>query len=191
MFCCVVFAYFYKFSFQILLEGYVEIWMSKILSEIKNSVKNLLSTSIQKLDSGVPFEEILLNSPAQIGVICFYYHFTKECERSVMFLRSDRKALTNLAKKFSGLSNRLCYMLSRGVYRPMNVNLSKTQKMRVENVLGVSKINGLAFVYLRLPLSTIITRVSHFLLKNLSSMLTRYEFQNNDWAKQANKTNIL
>uniref|UniRef100_A0A7M5WVD3 Uncharacterized protein n=2 Tax=Clytia hemisphaerica TaxID=252671 RepID=A0A7M5WVD3_9CNID len=122
---------------HILLEGYVETWMSKILSEIKNSVKQLLSTSIQKLDNGVPFEEVLLNTPAQIGVISFYYYFTKETERAVLFLRSDRKSLTNLAKKFSGLSNRLSYMLSHGVYRPMNVNLSRTQKIRVENVLGL------------------------------------------------------
>ena len=125
---------------QVLLDGNVETWMSAILNEIRNGVKQSLSTAIQRVDEGTTcMEDIVLNYPAQVALMCFFYYWTKEVERAVCEIRNDRKSMTLLTKKFTGLVNRLSHMLSRGVYRPMNVHLNNTQKLRVESILGVSK----------------------------------------------------
>lgn len=150
-----MYVYWWYFSFvsKILLENNVETWMSKILQEIKSTVCQNLTTAIKQLDEGVHLEEIILNFAAQIGLMCFFYYWTKECERAVVDIRNDRKSLASLMKKFTGLVNRLSHMLSRGVYRPMSVVLSNTQKNRVESILGVC--------YIFLFLSTMLTCTGH------------------------------
>lgn len=137
--------------------------MSAILSEMQKTVGQSLRTALQRLDEGVCLEEIVLTSPAQVGLMCFFYYWTKEVERAVSEIRNDRKSMGALTKRFTGLINRFSHMLSRGVYRPMSIHLDNTQKLRVEGILGVS-----IFVFTYSSSKKFISQKYYLLLRNLA-----------------------
>ncbi len=94
----------------------------------------------------------MCNSTAEATLrllLCFQYctqicrlgllqYWTKECEQGIAELKKERKALTNLSRKFANVMNKLPSLLTRTSFRGSDEVVRPVHRLRLESLMTVS-----------------------------------------------------
>ncbi|XP_033113255.1 dynein heavy chain 5, axonemal-like isoform X2 [Anneissia japonica] len=120
-----------------LTEG-VEVWLKELKDCIGDTIYSLVCNVIEDVEAGIAVEDLALKYPGQVARLGMLMYWTKECEIGIAEIRNDRKAIPNACKKFITNTSRLSAVLSRGMWKNTDEQMTFVHRQRLESLIAQS-----------------------------------------------------
>ncbi|XP_077977225.1 dynein axonemal heavy chain 8-like isoform X3 [Glandiceps talaboti] len=123
---------------EVSLRDGVEVWLKSLQESISKTLYSAACKALHDVNAGLPIEELAFKYPGQVARLGLMSYWTRECELGIAEIKYERKALSNSAKKFLTVVNRVSSVMGRGMWKGMDEPVTSVHKLRLESLLGLS-----------------------------------------------------